>query len=56
MNATRFESIIETMLPALLQGDRAAVRTLVSRTLASGATATRHPARPSRQQRSTSST
>ena len=39
MNATRFESIIETMLPALLQGDRAAVRTLVSRTLASGASA-----------------
>ena len=39
MTSTRFESIVETMLPALLQGDRAAVRTLVSRTLASGASA-----------------
>ena len=33
---TNFESIVETMLPALLQGDRAAVRTLVARALAAG--------------------
>ena len=36
---TNFESIVETMLPSLLQGDRAAVRTLVARTLASGVSA-----------------
>jgi methanogenic corrinoid protein MtbC1 len=39
MNATRFETIVETMLPSLLAGDRAAVRALVSRALASGVVA-----------------
>jgi len=39
MNATRFETIVETMLPMLLSGDRAAVRTLVARTLGSGVSA-----------------
>ncbi len=39
MTATHFESIIETMLPALLAGDRSAVRTLVSRALGSGISA-----------------
>jgi methanogenic corrinoid protein MtbC1 len=36
MNATRFETTVETLLPSLLSGDRAAVRTLVARTLATG--------------------
>ena len=39
MNATRFESIVETLLPSLLAGDRSAVRTLVSRALGSGISA-----------------
>jgi methanogenic corrinoid protein MtbC1 len=39
MNATRFETIVETMLPSLLSGDRAAVRTLVARSLGSGISA-----------------
>ena len=39
MTATRFESIVETLLPSLLSGDRAAVRTLVSRALGAGISA-----------------